>query len=762
MQRHTITIYYKNSIDTVDLGTFNKNTVTMGRDPSNDIVIDSPIISSHHALFQFVDDSWVLYDNNSKNGIMVNGKKEKMQRLNNNDILQIDNEKRPLKAAVVIIYTVGAENAGEKWWEYAVHSNDFIYIGRDEQNSIVLNHNTISKKHAVFFHSDGKYYIEDLKSTNGTYLNGTRITSMQPVKMNDVIYIGDTKIIFNGKSLLYNYYSKGFGIDAVSLRRTVTVRNSSVFRKKKKTILSDVSVSINPGELVAIIGTSGAGKTTLLKCLSGLTKPDCGTVMVNGDDFFKNYDVYMNILGYVPQEDAVYDNLTVEELLYYSINLRKSALSKTEIMNQIRQTIKDVELTGMEHTLIKNLSGGQKKRISIAMELLTEPKLLFLDEPTTGLDPQTEFNIAMLLKKLSHDQKTVIFTTHSTSYLDVCDKIIVMGQEGRLCYFGTPKGTLDFFEVKDYAHIYNLIHKNIEYWEDKYKKAHIRHKPLENNKASRHPRHFASIGTMSFQTIVLILRYLKLNLRDKMRLAFLFMQVPLIAFLLGLITEGSKAFKIREEASQIILIVACAAVWVGFLNSVQEISKERGIYNRERNAGLSSIAYIFSKIFVLGLFSLIQSFIFVEVLSWVIELPKPSLLGSVKMELYATIFLTTLVSSVLGLCISSLVKNNDRALGIIPVVLIYQILFSGILFESRKFIQKLSWTAVSHWAVGALGISVNLNDIPFSSPLVLKRNDISYVYSTENLLTHWAVLTLIGVIFTVLTVLALNVNRKRE
>lgn len=759
--KHKITIYHQNEIDVVELKG-NNSTTTLGRNSDNDIVINSSIISANHAYFKVVGGTCVLYDNNSKNGIYVNGEKIKSCTLTSGDILKIDNGSRPLKSGVTIIYSFKTESVEENWMEFPVHIDREISIGRDSRNDIRLDHSAISRNHAVFFHKEGLYYIKDVNSTNGIYLNGSKISSVQQVKTNDVIYIGDTKFIFNGKALLYNYYIKGFRVDAVALKKEVSLRGAFL-KRQKKSILNDISININSGELVAVIGASGSGKTTLIKSLSGLSRPEEGTVLVNGDNLYDNCEIYRNILGYVPQNDALYENLTIGEMLKYSAKLRISALSNSEIKDELVEVLKDVQLEGMENSFIKDLSGGQKKRVSIAVELLGRPKLLYLDEPTSGLDPETEMNINMLLKKLSYDGKTVIFTTHSTSCIDVCSKIAVLGPRGRLCFFGSPAQALSFFEVDDYYKIYSLISSDTEYWEVKLAQSgyYGAQKPFIGRKTSNSLKPSISIGNLFRQLGVLTQRYFVLGLRDRIRMLLLLLQAPIIAFLLGIISDG-KSFKVHEEASSIILIIACALVWMGLLNSFQEVSKETGVYYRERNANLSNIAYVFSKVIVLSAFSLLQSILFVGTLSRVMAIPVYSLIGSIKVELFVTVFLTGVVSSLCGLFISAAVRNNDQAVGVVPVVMVFQIIFSGMLFKTKYVIKLFSNTAISRWASSALGTSVNINNIPYKSPLMLKNEDIFFTYSVENLIKSWSILVLYGVFFVMMTIFILNKKRNRS
>ena len=203
--------------------------------------------------------------------------------------------------------------------------------------------------------------------------------------------------------------------------------------------------------------------------LNGFRPATEGTVLVNGDDFYANYNAYKNIMGYVPQQDIVYDTLTVEQMLTYAAKLRMPEDSTDEDISQrVNEVIGDVELEGREHLVISQLSGGQRKRVSIAVELLADPKLFFLDEPTSGLDPGMERNMMRLLRKLSNKGKTIVLITHATANLHLCDKVTFLGYGGKLCYFGPPSGALKFFNVTDYTDIYDLISKQAEFFQQKF------------------------------------------------------------------------------------------------------------------------------------------------------------------------------------------------------------------------------------------------------------------------------------------------------
>lgn len=317
-----------------------------------------------------------------------------------------------------------------EWNTCPVFGRSETTIGRDLSCNIVLDHVTVSKLHSIITTAGNQAYLSDCNSTNGVVLNGRKVEGQCQLHEKDVILITNSVLIYSSGRISYCCFKKGVSIDAYNIVKKVD--------KNRKTICNDVSLSIKPGELVAIIGGSGAGKTTIMNCISGYSLPTEGSVVVNGRDLYDNYDALKNIIGYVPQQDIVYDNLTVSDMLGYTARLRLPGdFTEKEYAQSISRVINAVELTAHKDQNIKNLSGGQRKRASIAVELLSDPNLFFLDEPASGLDPGTERNLMKTLKSMAISGKTVVFVTHSTLNLQLCDKIVFMGTGGNLCFYGS-------------------------------------------------------------------------------------------------------------------------------------------------------------------------------------------------------------------------------------------------------------------------------------------------------------------------------------
>ena len=236
--------------------------------------------------------------------------------------------------------------------------------------------------------------------------------------------------------------------------------------------MSDVSFSVKAGDFVAIVGGSGAGKSTILDCINGLRPATRGRIFYDTNDYYDNINSYKGVIGYVPQRDVMHDDLSVEEGLYYTALIRmRTDLKREEVRARVAEAIEDVKLTGKEKLRISSLSGGQRKRVSIAMELLSDPKVIFLDEPTSGLSPDLDLEMMALLKELAAKGRTIVVITHAMENLDKCDKIAFLGKGGRLCYYGSHEGVFRYFNRKSYSRIFAALteEKNCRQYEKKYR-----------------------------------------------------------------------------------------------------------------------------------------------------------------------------------------------------------------------------------------------------------------------------------------------------
>ena len=479
----------------------------------------------------------------------------------------------------------------------------------------------------------------------------------------------------------------------------------------RKTILDRVSLSIEANEFVAIIGGSGAGKTTLMTAMSGFDSKVTGHVYCNGTNLHENFQTLKNIIGFVPQQDIIYENITLKKMLYYTAKMKMPQdTSNQEIEERIEEVLRMVELSEHKDTYIRRLSGGQKKRASIAVELLANPGLFFLDEPTSGLDPGTEEHLMRTLSKLSKEQeKTIVMVTHTINNLDLCDKVIIMGYGGRLCYCGSPAGIKDFFRTDDLVKVYDIITADPKGWETQFKMSGINAvsgQVRESNGEAIKPRTVSGFAQLG----ILVRRYTTLIMNDVQRLALIFGQ-PLIIGLLLTLVAGPDIYRKFTETQSILFTLMSGGIWMGLLNTIQEVNKERVILKREYMGNLKLPIYMLSKYIVQGVISLIQAVILVLTFVLIKGAPdcKGVIISNATLEMIVLIFLTIYASAGMGLLLSSITKSADRAMAIAPFVLIIQLIFSGILFELTGATDKISYVTFSRWAMESIGSTCDLN-----------------------------------------------------
>ena len=732
----------------VDLTAFKKNVITFGRGESNDIVLNSSIVSRRHGCFKIFGEVCVVEDLGSTNGIIYNKESVKSRILANGDAVRIDDSMEPTAHGVLIMFSQNAEN--ETWQSFILSGADSVTIGRDPSCDIRLEHISVSKLHANITRTGFEYYIQDANSTNGIIINGKKVEGRQQLREKDLIIITNSKLIFSKEKISYCCTTGGIKIEAQNITKIVKSKG------KEKIICNDVTITVNPCELVAVIGGSGAGKSTVMNCISGYNTPTRGQVFVNGVNLYENFEAFKNIIGYVPQSDIVYDNLTVFDMLKYTATLRlPNDTSEEEQVGIIESVINKVELTAHKKTLIRELSGGQRKRASIAVEMLSNPNLFFLDEPASGLDPGTERNLMKTLKNMAAGGKTVVLVTHSTLNLHICDKIIFMGNGGNLCFYGSYKEALDFFGVDDVVNVYNMITENSVKWRDKYKLKQAAGNNKKYDASTKSPSKRKARKNGLNQLFVLSKRYLHLLFNDRKRLAMILLQAPLLAILIAFVANDKKFIQ-YEMTKSLLFALSCSGFWVGMLNSIQEVCKERNILRREYMTGLRLDSYILSKILVLGLLCAIQSVCVVTTFMLLVGLPDDGVFMPPYIEMLGTFFLTSLSAAAMGIFVSSLSKNADRAMTVAPLLLMPQILFSGMIFKLEGATEALSWITVCRWSMEGFGTTADLNNLALrinsehDLPMTIEKPfEDFYNFEPGHLIFAWFILALFIVGFSV-------------
>ncbi|MGW7089825.1 FHA domain-containing protein [Streptomyces sp. NPDC054871] len=594
-------------------------------------------------------------------------------------------------------------------------------IGRALENELVVSDLQVSRHHAEFTATpDGRFEIHDLGSHNGTYING------QPVAKSGTALIGPNDIVSVGHSTfrlvgdrLEEFVDTG-EISFSARHLTVTVDGG-------KDILKDVSFGVPEKSLIAVIGPSGSGKSTLLKALTGYRPANQGDVLYDNRNLYKQFAELRQRIGLVPQDDILHKELTVKKALKYAAKLRfPSDTSEQEREQRIDEVLRELKLDIHKEKKVTSLSGGQRKRVSVALELLTKPSLIFLDEPTSGLDPGMDRDVMQLLRGLADDGRTVLVVTHSVAELAICDKLLVMAPGGSVAYFGPPEEALNFFGYQTWADVFSAFENYRDYdWAGRWKGSqHYQMYAADIDAVAAQPVHMPPPQAIrppkpqgwGSQLWTLIRRYTSVIASDK---GFLGLMVILPA-VLGIVSVVIPAdfglappkppSKFNGDAGTIMLILAVGMCFSGAANSVRELIKERVIYERERATGLSRSAYLMSKVIVLGLITAFQGVIICGIGFATRDMPEEGLIMPPAVEICLVIIALGFTSMMFGLVISSLVKTAEKTMPLLVMFAIVQVVFTGVLFQvyGSPGLEQFAWLMPSRWAIAGAGATLDL------------------------------------------------------
>lgn len=594
-------------------------------------------------------------------------------------------------------------------------------IGRALENELVVSDLQVSRHHAEFHATpDGRFEIRDLGSHNGTYVNGQPIAKGGSVLIgpNDIVGVGHSTFRMVGGQLEEFVDTGEVSFSARHL--TVTVDGG-------KQILKDVSFGVPEKSLIGVIGPSGSGKSTLLKALTGYRPANEGDVLYDNRSLYKQFAELRQRIGLVPQDDILHKELTVQKALRYAAKLRfPGDTAEAEREARIDEVLRELKLDIHKEKKVTSLSGGQRKRVSVALELLTKPSLIFLDEPTSGLDPGMDRDVMQLLRGLADDGRTVLVVTHSVAELGLCDKLLVMAPGGSVAYFGPPEEALNFFGYSTWADVFSAFENYRDYdWAGRWKGSqHYQMYAADIDAVAAQPVQMPQQAMArqpkpqgwGSQLWTLIRRYSSVIASDK---GFMGLMVILPA-VLGLVSVVIPAdfglapptppSRFNGDAGTIMLILAVGMCFSGAANSVRELIKERVIYERERATGLSRSAYLMSKVIVLGLITALQGVIICGIGFATRELPAEGLVLPPAVELCVTIIALGFTSMMFGLVISSLVKTAEKTMPLLVMFAIVQVVFTGILFQvyGSPGLEQFAWLMPSRWAIAAAGSTLDL------------------------------------------------------
>jgi ABC-type multidrug transport system ATPase subunit/pSer/pThr/pTyr-binding forkhead associated (FHA) protein len=662
-----------------------------------------------------------------------------------------------------------------------------ISVGRTPENQIVVNHPQVSSKHAQIVKVGEQLFLEDRGSANGTFVRGQRLSSGQraPVASGEKVFIGPMPLLIQIANSRINVVVEDqadwagkplYEIEGWDLFLEVPDRDD---KGQMKVLLDHVSFKALPGDMIALMGPSGAGKTTLLLALNGYFPPTSGQVRINGEDLYTIYDALRGSIGYVPQDDIVHPELTVFEAVKYSARFRLPPdYSEDEIDRRVDETLRDLGLEGVKNLQIgkpekKVLSGGQRKRVNIALELVTDPVILFLDEPTSGLAADDTTALINLLADLTKKTgKTIIMTIHQPAR-DEFEKFnlcFIMGYGGIPTYFG-PTGEAAYSFFGTIAQRANQPQKRVDNPRDMFDMLNVREKlVLEEMRRDdpQAPRGKArmeaargwraeffqndsplfqrmysgrrAIGTVpgargvphhadvavARQFGLLLSRYWKIKIRDRMGAAIMFLQAPIIGVLLwfvfgnqkpsvpywclGALQELSTRNNMDQSATTNLLnsmqptndhtgamfFVVVSCIWFGTSNAAREIVTERAIYLRERMVNLRLVNYVLSKYVMLSFFCIAQCTMLLTIVFFALGFNGGPL--AFLSEL-ANLIALAMNATALGLLVSALVASAEAAMALTPIALIPQVVLGGLMvpMTTNPNLKAMMYLMPSRW-----------------------------------------------------------------
>jgi ABC-type multidrug transport system ATPase subunit/pSer/pThr/pTyr-binding forkhead associated (FHA) protein len=675
---------------------------TLGRQISADLRVDDPRVSRRHAEVRFEADEWQYVDE-SKVGSFIGPTRVTTVAITDGLVIRLaDGDSGPqltfrlegVEPETPPLVEDPAVEYGDPSDLIGATPSSVIRIGRALDNDLVASDVAASRYHAELRAGPGGATLVDLDSHNGTFVGGERI-SERLLQAGDRITIGGTMLHFDHGTLAPIVEPVSAALEALGL---------TVALKDRRLILDRVSFALERGKLLAVVGPTGAGKSTLLKTITGAQPPDEGDVLVAGRSLYRCYEELRPTIGYVPQDDIVHAQLTLRQALLFGAELRFPPDSTAEERDQrVNSVMAQLGLSDRADVQISKLSGGQRKRTSVALELLARPALLFLDEPTSGLDPGFERAVMQLLRDLADGGRAVVVVTHAVASLDLCDQVLFLAPGGREAYFGSPRGVLAAFGASDYPAVFRAVAEQPD--SPRLAPADIgarRRDDADNETPTRPIDWTGHLGT-------LIRRQCAVVAADRRNLLVLAVAafVPAI-LILALVGSGAldAANANSHHAARTLLgaLVVTASV-LGAANGVREVVKEQALYQRERALGLGRVAYLSSKFAVFGAITVVQVFLLVMVATW------NSGGGSfVRFALVFVASLTAVATLGFGLLISAFVSTSEKAMALVPVVFVVCWLFSGVAIDlqSKPVMQAIAYVVPSNWGTAAAASTVDL------------------------------------------------------
>lgn len=755
---------------------FDGDRVLIGREPDCDVRVTDEEASRRHATLRREGGRWTVVDSSS-NGTFVEGQRIDRLLVTSSPVtLRLGTPEGESvlvtaiatshEAARVAVVPPGQLADGQTVARIELlQTGRSLTIGRDPTNDIVLDDPLVSRHHARLDPASGRRaaVLHDLGSYNGTFVNGQRVRGTAELAVGAEVIFGNQTFRWDGEQFLASATTHEFTLYAEGI--------TTVLPDGRK-LLQDATFQLGPSSLTAVIGPSGAGKSTMLGALTGLRPATQGRVIWHGHNLYEHYDQLRFQIGLVPQQDIQHPQLKVQQALDYAARLRLPPdTTAAERTARVKTVAAQLQLTGrLDNRIGTQLSGGQRKRVSIATELLTAPPLLFLDEPTSGLDPGLDLEVMRQLRGLADDGRVIVVVTHSVLALDLCDNIMVLAPGGRIAYFGPPDGVLSHFNCSSYPEVFDLLDKP-DLWQRipaRSSSALAGATPAVNR-----PGEVPAPPQQSLvrQFATLVSRNVAVVKADRLLLGMLLL-LPLILGGLSRLVPGENGLSLDAtgscptgteevvggcrqpdgsimdfvlyagEANQRLIVLIVAACLMGTAIAIRELVGERPIFQREYAVGLSTSVYFASKVLVLGAAAFLQGLIVTLIAT--AGLPGPDSVDGVP-RVAVAIGALAFTMAVVGLVLSALVTSTEQTMPALVGVVMLQLVLSGALFEiaGRQVLEQIAWLSPSRWAYAA---SASTLDLVRGQPDRDTEDWISLA-GTDHYLMDLGVLGLLGLVY---------------
>ena len=698
----------------------------VGRAADSDVVIEGPRVSRAHLVLTVAADGsgWTLVDKSANGSFTSDGPLGSRSGVTEVAVAlgAVDGPTLVVSPAADLdtadILARAEEIARADLVERPVNSSAVmpvgsrLRLGRDPDNDILIPGLLASAHHAQIIAGPNGWELLDLNSARGTYVEGERVKHAI-LHAGDEISLGGSSFTYTGQGLMPRSAEGGVPVEAAGI--TVQIGGN--------TLLHDIRFRADPRTVTAVIGPSGSGKSTLLNAMTGLRPAESGQVLVDGGDFYSRYEEMRFRVGAVPQADLVPAQLKVREALDFAARLRfPKETPKAARDARVAEVMEELGLATRAELRIDRLSGGQRKRVSVALELLTKPEILYLDEPTSGLDPGLDRQVMMLLRELADAGRTVFVVTHAVENLGLADRLIVLAAGGWLAYDGPPSEALKYFNAPDMPTVFTTLETTPgEAWAKRWSaRARSRDSTTPGRSTIPAPGTTAAkfakpVGSLS-QLPTLIARNIRVILADKGYVGFLVL-LPIILGIAGALVgssaglgKGDPPSFFNPDARSILLVIVLGCTFTGTATSIQELVKERVIYQRERAVGLSRGAYVSSKALVLGTIAALQGFVFALLTLVGRSGPADPLILPADLEIATVAAAATVCAAMMGLALSALLPSRDMAMPVLVVVTILEVILSGAIpLRVDWVVDYVGWVIAGNWQFTAMAASTDLN-----------------------------------------------------